>query len=111
MEGISGAGEPIQSLVAQYRDSANLGARIFLHERFGGGQMPWQRWIFDRIGLQVGERLLEVGCGPGRLWEENRDRWPPVSVFLTDLSEGMVRPLPGWRPKSRRRSRRQAPSS
>ena len=76
----------------QYRDAANLRARMTLHERFSVNQSPWQRWVFDRLALPAQCRVLELGCGPGKLWLENADRlaWGWM-VTLADYSPGMVR--------------------
>ena len=41
--------------------------------------------------LKEGMRVLEVGCGSGALWTDNLDQLPdPISITLTDISEGMV---------------------
>jgi SAM-dependent methyltransferase len=73
----------------QYRDQSNLRARIGLHARFSTNP-GWQRWVFDRLELAGGERVLEVGCGPADLWRANLDRLPDVELTLADLSPGMV---------------------
>ncbi|CAN5794919.1 MAG: class I SAM-dependent methyltransferase [Rubrobacter sp.] len=76
----------------QYRDASNLEARIALHERFSTNPYGLPRWIFDHFGLQDETNVLEVGCGPGRLWTENLDRLPKRwGITLTDASPGMVR--------------------
>ncbi len=85
----------------QYRDASNLNARIALHQRFGHNTSPWQRWVFDQLIKAMQEspprkgrvttRVLEIGCGPARLWVENADRIPPDwAITLVDLSAGMV---------------------
>lgn len=76
----------------QYRDTANLDARIALHARFSTNPHGWMRWIFDRLlALPATCRVLELGCGPGTVWTENRTRVPVAwKVCLTDLSLGMV---------------------
>lgn len=80
----------------QYRDASNLNARIALHRRFGTNEQPWQRWVFDRLGLPPVSHVLELGCGPGDLWVENLDRIPEGwSLTLTDASPGMVREVEG----------------
>jgi ubiquinone/menaquinone biosynthesis C-methylase UbiE len=62
-----------------------------LHERFSTNPYGWHRWVFDQFSLPPDARLLEVGCGPGTLWVENRDRIPGSwHVVLTDFSAGMV---------------------
>ncbi|MDP9373488.1 MAG: class I SAM-dependent methyltransferase [Chloroflexota bacterium] len=78
-------------LTEQYRDATNLRARMRLHERFSTNRYPWHRWVFDRFDLPAESRVLELGCGSGRLWAENLDRLPAGwSVTLSDLSPGML---------------------
>lgn len=75
----------------QYRDDANLSARIDLHRRFTTNDYGWYRWVFDHFDVPADARVLEVGCGPGNLWHENRERVPSAwRITLTDLSPGMV---------------------
>ena len=80
----------------QYGDAANLDARISLHQRFGAAEEPLPRWIFGQLDGPPDARILELGCGPGLLWTENRGRVPDGwSVTLTDASAGMVREAEG----------------
>ncbi len=75
----------------QYRDAGNLNARIALHQRCSTNPYGWMRWIFDHLRLNTGETVLEVGCGSGTLWTQNRDRLPHgCRITLTDFSPGMV---------------------
>jgi ubiquinone/menaquinone biosynthesis C-methylase UbiE len=74
-----------------YKTPANLEARIALHRRFGTNLYGWMRWEFDQLDPKAGMFILDVGCGPGGLWEENLDRLPEgLHVYLCDLSDGMV---------------------
>jgi ubiquinone/menaquinone biosynthesis C-methylase UbiE len=76
----------------QYRNDANLTARINLHRRFSTSPISWNRWVFDQMRLPVGARVLELGAGTGVLWGENRDRLPAgLELVVTDSSEGMLR--------------------
>ena len=80
----------------QYGDAANLDARISLHRRFGAAVEPLPRWIFGQLDLPPDAHVLEVGCGPGPLWTENRERIPDGwSITLTDASAGMAREAEG----------------
>ena len=74
----------------QYRTAAGLEARRQIY-RFSQDRTPWQRWVFDHLALSADCRLLELGCGTGRLWLENAGRLPPGwTILLTDFSAGMV---------------------
>ena len=76
----------------QYRDSSNLSARIRLHKLFSTNGYGWHRWVFDHLAELPGDaRILELGCGRGDVWAENRDRIPPDwEITLSDLSPGMI---------------------
>ena len=79
-------------LKEEYADSANVDARLELYRRFGTNTYGWQRWAFDRLlELPSRARILELGCGPGTLWLENRERIPADwEVTLSDFSDGML---------------------
>ena len=75
----------------QYRDASNLGARAQLHAKFSTNRLGWPRWSFERLALPPSARVLELGCGPGWSWRENRERIPAGwSLTLTDFSPGML---------------------
>ena len=72
----------------QYGTTDKLAARQQMHERCSTAPTRWFEWMVDEIPWAAGP-VVEVGCGPGNLWEEGR---PSVRgpVLLTDLSAGMV---------------------
>lgn len=75
----------------QYQSSANLSARINLHQRFSTNPYGWLKWVFDQLNLQPGLQVLEVGGGPGTLWRTNLDRLPDgLRISFSDFSPGMV---------------------
>lgn len=75
----------------QYRDSSRLNARFRLHRDFSTSQRPFPRWVFDQFDFKATTSILEIGCGPGHLWVENRARvhhaW---EIVLVDRSFGML---------------------
>src|SRR5258708_13174826 len=80
-----------QAISRQSASSANLAARIALHQRFSENPYGLQRWVFDRLDLTARGRVLEIACGTGSLWRENIDRLPPtLHLFLSDLSLRML---------------------
>ena len=77
----------------QYADSANLNARIRLHQLYDTNPHNFHRWAFDRLLEDAPSscRLLELGCGSGELWVKNKDRVPADwTVTLSDFSPGML---------------------
>jgi SAM-dependent methyltransferase len=81
----------LMDLSLQYGTSANLAARIALHKQCSTNGYGLQRWIFDRLGLASGQRVLEIACGTGSLWRDNLDRLPPgLGLVVSDISLGML---------------------
>lgn len=79
------------AVVEQYKTSVNINARIELHQRFSHNPVPWFSWIAGQIPFEQMERILEVGCGNGQLWQQVE---PEVlvkkDIHVTDISSGMV---------------------
>lgn len=81
-----------ETLIDQYKTSKNLEVRIDLHKRYSKNPETWYQWIYDKLPLNKGCRVLEVGCGNGELWYENQGRLPSDTiVLLSDISSGMLR--------------------
>lgn len=75
----------------QYKTADNLNARVALHRRFSTNRQGWLRWAFEQLDLRPGQRVLEVGGGPGWLWRENQERRPAgLTVIVSDFSPGMA---------------------
>ncbi len=74
----------------QYKDSVNLSSRADLHQRFSTNPLKWQLWVFDQFDLPDGSKILEVGSGPGYLWQQNHSRLKEWVICLSDLSAGML---------------------
>ena len=81
-----------RSLKTQYQNAANISARIRLHREYSVNPKGWFPWLLEQCELHKGMRILEIGCGNGALWSENRE-WIPehMQVVLSDKSDGMLR--------------------
>lgn len=75
----------------QYVNSENLDKRIRLHQGYSTATEEWADWVYERLNLQRGQHVLEIGCGNGRLWSANIYRLPEgLRITLSDRSEGML---------------------
>src|SRR5262245_40430501 len=78
-------------LKQEYRDGTRLGQRVNLHDLFSLNRYGWYPWVFDQFEIPAHGRLLELGCGPGLLWQRNSGRLPKEwKVTLSDFSAGML---------------------
>lgn len=74
----------------QYETSENLERRIRLHD-YSTSPQDWMNWVYERLQPEAGERILEIGCGNGKLWQRNIHALPEgLHLILTDRSEGML---------------------
>jgi ubiquinone/menaquinone biosynthesis C-methylase UbiE len=75
----------------QYKDASRLDARRQLHAKYNTNTHGFFAWVFEHLYLSPTCQVLEVGCGAGELWLENRHRLPAGwAVILSDLSVGML---------------------
>lgn len=81
-----------KSLKSQYQNSSNISARIRLHSLYSKNKQGWFPWLFEQCHIKDNMKILEIGCGSGALWAENKGKLPiTVSITLSDISEGMLR--------------------
>lgn len=78
------------NLVEQYKNAKNLNVRISLHDLFSKNPKGWFPWLYEQINFSKVTRLLEIGCGNGKLWENQRRDLRNREIFLSDISLGMV---------------------
>lgn len=80
-----------KDLAIQYKDSRNLTVRIDLHDKFSVNKYGWFNWIFDQMKLNEKDKILEIGCGDGRMWKKCENKIPNnIEIILSDISEGMI---------------------
>ena len=76
-------------VTGQYANADRLQARISIHERYSRNKQPFGDWIVSHYALQAGERVLELGCGTGSMWQ-GMTLPEGCHVTLTDFSAGML---------------------
>ncbi len=60
------------------------------YHRLSNPQFSWGLKVLERLKLRGDERVLDAGCGSGRLTAELRNRLPGGSVVGVDLSFNML---------------------
>ena len=81
-----------KSLKGQYLNSRNISDRIRLHSLYSQNKEGWFPWLFRMYRPGEGMKILELGCGDGSLWSQNREKLPGnLSLTLSDISQGMLR--------------------
>lgn len=79
-----------EEIINHYINDKNLETRITLHDTFSINKQGWFPWLFEQIDFSTVYRLLELGCGNGKLWQYNSYNLRNREIFLSDISNGML---------------------
>lgn len=75
----------------QYANSEKLAARARLNGKYTIADMNWFSWTAQQLPLRPGDRVLDIGCGPGWFWQEMSHELPAnLDLVLADASAGMI---------------------
>ena len=75
----------------QYASSANLSTRMSIHAKYSTNKQGFGKWITGHYPVSAGMSVLELGCGTGAAWLNQREIIDACSrIILTDFSEGML---------------------
>jgi ubiquinone/menaquinone biosynthesis C-methylase UbiE len=82
----------IESVVReQYKSDKNLNIRNNLHS-YNTNKIDFDKWCFNQINFPQNARVLEVGCGTGKLWYKNKENINEnLDITLSDFSKGMLK--------------------
>lgn len=60
------------------------------YHRLSGPQLSWGRRVLERLAPRRGERILDLGCGTGRLTTEAAAQVPGLRLIGLDVSQAML---------------------
>jgi DNA-binding transcriptional MerR regulator/ubiquinone/menaquinone biosynthesis C-methylase UbiE len=77
-------------IVRQYQGVNNLLFRIRFHKLYSINLIQWFEWILSKMDFSSTNKLLEIGCGTGDLWENSTLNLRHREFFLTDINNNML---------------------
>jgi len=60
------------------------------YRQHSSAQQAWARELIEKIDLSGGERVLDLGCGEGKMTAEIAARLPSGSILGLDVSREMI---------------------
>ncbi|MDR3594556.1 methyltransferase domain-containing protein [Clostridium sp.] len=75
----------------QYKSDKNLNIRSNLHN-YNTNKIDFDKWCFNQINFSENSKVLELGCGTGKLWFKNKDNIDKnLDITLSDFSRSMIK--------------------
>lgn len=79
-----------EAMIEQYRNDDNLNKRINIHD-YSTAEIGFYPWMLEKLELQPGMKILEIGCGNAAFWKYVVAELPEnLEIHLTDFSAGML---------------------
>ncbi|GAA0077777.1 MerR family transcriptional regulator [Clostridium sp. CTA-5] len=80
-----------KSVKEQYKSDKNLNLRSNLYS-YNINKIDWDEWCFNQMEFPKNARILELGCGPGKLWSKNSKKIDKgLRITLSDFSKSMLK--------------------
>lgn len=79
-----------EDVIAQYKKDDNLNKRISIHD-YSTSDVGFYPWMLDKVKLEAGMKVLDIGCGNGAFWKAVA-KWLPegLEIHMVDYSAGML---------------------
>ena len=75
----------------QYKNDRNLNIRTNLHS-YNINKVDFDQWCFNQMSFPKNARILELGCGTGKLWFKNKENIDKnLDITLSDFSKSMLK--------------------
>lgn len=74
----------------QYATYDNLRIRQEIHDQYTVPKGSFAEWALERLNLQGGEHMLDVGCGTGLYYRKLQQTEIDMNYFGVDMSPGML---------------------
>ena len=75
----------------QYKSDKNLNIRSNLHS-YNINKVDFDKWCFNQMNFPKNARILELGCGTGKLWFKNKESIDKnLDITLSDFSKSMLK--------------------
>lgn len=80
-----------QNLQLQFETSDGLKTRVLFHHTHTHFKDNFHQWMFQHYQFHPNDKVLEIGCGDGTLWDCNRHKIPSdIQIVLSDISQDML---------------------
>lgn len=77
--------------------------RYNFYEEYSAREQEWFQWIFDRLELFEGIKVLDMGCGRGNIWVRNWSKIPRgATITLVDKRRSAIEYLESFYQKNQR---------
>lgn len=80
-----------KNLQLQFETPDGLQTRVLFHHRHTHFKENFHEWMFNHYEFHSHDKVLEIGCGDGTLWQCNIDKIPKdIEIVLSDISQKMI---------------------
>lgn len=82
----------LKNIELQFAKPNHLQKRIEFHHHYTSFQENFHQWMFQHYQFHKAARILDVGCGDGTIWLENKEVLPnAIEITMSDISKDMIK--------------------